>query len=95
MQPVVEQLNAALSGVANQAYHSLVQVSNDQAGVGAGTIWHSDGLIITNAHVVAGHGNLAVRLHNGETYPATLLAQAPQRDLALRTAHQNLSLAAG
>ncbi len=83
MQPVIEQLNAAMSGAAEQAIASLVQISNDRAGVGAGTIWHSDGLIVTNAHVVAGHGNLSVRLQNGEIYPAQLLAEAPQRDLAV------------
>lgn len=82
MQPIVEQLNAALSTAASQSYASLVQIFNDRGGVGAGTIWHSDGLIVTNAHVVAGHSQLEVRLYSGETYPAQLLAQAPRLDLA-------------
>ncbi|NDJ76745.1 MAG: trypsin-like serine protease, partial [Chloroflexi bacterium] len=49
---------------------------------GAGTIWHADGLVITNAHVVAGRSRLHVTLPDGESLPAEIIAADPERDLA-------------
>jgi serine protease Do len=60
----------------------LVQITNGRGGAGAGTIWHADGLIVTNNHVVDGRGDLHVTLQNGDTYPAHILAQAENLDLA-------------
>jgi S1-C subfamily serine protease len=58
-----------------------VQITNGQRGAGAGTIWHADGLIVTNAHVV-GRRSLRVTLPDGRTLPARLLARDASRDLA-------------
>jgi serine protease Do len=58
-----------------------VQISDGQ-GNGAGTIWHPDGLIVTNAHVIAGRRSLRVTLADGRTFPAQVLAQDRNRDLA-------------
>jgi S1-C subfamily serine protease len=82
MDPIVQQLNDAMSGVIGKVCESLVRISNDRGGEGAGTIWHADGLIVTNAHVIAGHNQLYVTLQSGERYPAQVLAQDPERDLA-------------
>jgi len=56
-------------------------VHNGQRGHGAGTIWHPNGLILTNAHVAANR-NLRVTLADGRTFPAHLLARDPGLDLA-------------
>jgi serine protease Do len=64
-----------------QARHSLVHVRNGRAGAGAGTIWHPDGLILTNAHV-AGRRHLEVTLPDGRILPARLLARDASRDVA-------------
>lgn len=77
----IEQLNNALADRIDSVHHSLVQISNGR-GAGAGTIWHSDGLIITNAHVIRGHNHLDVTLPDGRKLPAQVIAADDQLDLA-------------
>lgn len=79
---LLRQLYNDLADTTAAARRSLVQITNGRGGVGAGTIWHSDGLIVTNYHVVAGHSSLSVSLQTGETLPARVLAASPERDLA-------------
>ena len=81
MSDLLRQLNAEMASVADGALRSLVQISDGQ-GNGAGTIWHPDGLIVTNAHVIAGRRSLKVTLADGRTFPAQILAQNQDRDLA-------------
>ena len=54
-------------------------------GVGAGVLWSADGLVVTNAHVVAGvRGDWPiVELTDGRSFEARLVARDEQRDLAL------------
>lgn len=78
---LVDKLNADMAGVANAVGRSLVQVRDRRAGVGSGVIVHSDGLIITNAHVV-GKGPLDIILPDGSNARARLLALDEERDLA-------------
>lgn len=89
MSALLEQLNESIGEVVDRAGHSLVRVSAGGRGFGAGSVWHSDGLIITNAHVVSGSGgarrsggDLSVTLPDGSTHPARLLAQDAAQDLA-------------
>lgn len=69
-----------MDALVEKAGRGLVQVHNGR-GAGAGTIWHSEGLVLTNAHV-AGRGPLQVTLRGGATVPARLLASDTERDLA-------------
>jgi len=81
---LLEALNNALADVADAGRRSLVRISSGQGraqGNGSGTIWHSDGLIVTNAHVVA-RGSLEVTLPDGRTLPAKVLAADEELDLA-------------
>ena len=48
--------------------------------VGAGVLWHPDGLVLTNAHVA--DGDVTVVLADGRALPARLAARDPRRDLA-------------
>jgi S1-C subfamily serine protease len=81
MMDVLQQLNDRLAANVEQVRASLVQISNGR-GAGAGTIWHSDGLIITNAHVVRGHHHLNVTLPDGRTLPSEIIAYDEDQDLA-------------
>ncbi len=81
MSTILQELNDALANTIDHVRGSLVQVSNGQ-GVGAGTIWHSDGLIITNAHVVHGHHGLRISLPDQRVLPAQVIAYDESIDLA-------------
>lgn len=78
----LKQLNDDLADVVATVRTSLVQITNGRGGAGAGTIWHGDGLIVTNAHVIRGRGDLHVTLPGGQQYPAQVLAADRQMDLA-------------
>jgi len=78
---LLQQLNDELSKIAEEARRSLVSISNGRRGAGAGTIWHPDGLILTNAHVVQLHSP-KVTLPDGRTAPARVLAHDKVLDLA-------------
>ncbi len=82
MVNLLQQFSDEMAQVAQSARHTLVRIIGDQQGsIGAGTIWHADGLIVTNAHVVS-HGPVSVVLPNGEVYRAAVLAADPAQDLA-------------
>lgn len=51
-------------------------------GVGSGVIWHADGIIVTNHHVVVQGQELEVVLANGERFAAEVLASDERTDLA-------------
>jgi serine protease Do len=78
---VLTQLNDALADRITTVQRSLVQISNGRA-AGAGTIWHRDGLIITNAHVVRGRNHLQVTLPDGRKLPTQILAADDALDVA-------------
>ena len=72
-----------------------VLVSTGQgAGEGSGVIWSSDGVIVTNDHVVSGAQEVVVALASGERLPATVEATDPVTDLAvLRVGREGLPAA--
>ncbi len=81
MSRLLQLWNDDIARLVEQARRALVHIRNGRAGAGAGTIWHPDGLILTNAHVV-GRRHLEVTLPDGRTLPARLLAHDPARDVA-------------
>jgi len=54
-----------------------------QAGLGTGFIVRADGVIVTNAHVIAGASRVSVMLRDGTTYPATAVGTDETNDLAV------------
>jgi serine protease Do len=67
--------------VAEALRRVTVQIFGPTGNRGAGVIWSSDGLIVTNAHVV--NGTSMVRLHDGRTCRAELVRKDRDADLAL------------
>jgi serine protease Do len=84
MSNLLQQLNFEMAGVVSQVRRSLVQIRDGRGGAGAGTLWHSDGLIMTNAHVVQ-RDRVEVALADGRILPGRLLARDPETDLAALT----------
>jgi serine protease Do len=81
---------AEVEALARQVLDSLVVVQQQRkgfvgrffAGAGAGIIWRSDGLILTNNHV-AGRAGLTVTLNDGRSFPAKVVARDTGFDLAM------------
>jgi serine protease Do len=57
--------------------------TRSSAGLGTGFIIRADGLIVTNAHVVAGATSISVMLRDGTTYPAKQVGTDETNDLAV------------
>jgi S1-C subfamily serine protease len=94
METLLQQFSEAMADVTQEVRASVVQITDGRGSIGAGTIWHSDGLIVTNAHVVAGRSawgdargerqrrSLHVILPDGRQLPVRVLALDEAYDLA-------------
>ena len=82
-------LNGSVEAVAKKVQPSVVQinVANGQTGgTGSGVILTTDGMILTNNHVVeaaASGGTITVLFSDGTTAKATLVGQDPLTDIAV------------
>jgi serine protease Do len=81
MSDLLRSLNNEMTAVIQSVQRSLVQLTNGHRGSGAGTIWHPEGLILTNAHV-AQRRTPKVTLWDGRTFSSRLLAYDESLDLA-------------
>ena len=84
-EPTLEPLAAAAAAMAAELARVTVEVRGRGRGaggaaVGAGVIWHPDGLILTNAHVA--DRDVTLVLADGRPRSARLVARDPRRDLA-------------
>ena len=77
---------AGLAAVVKNVQPSIVTVTVDgdnQTSLGSGVVVGSDGLILTNNHVITSQGTVSVRLSSGKTVPAKVVATDTTHDLAL------------
>ncbi len=81
MTTLLQQVNDELGGLVAGVKRSLVQVQCGGRGGGAASIWHSDGLIVTNAHVVRTRTPQVV-LPDGTRLAARVLAHDRHLDVA-------------
>ncbi|HWH53580.1 MAG TPA: trypsin-like peptidase domain-containing protein, partial [Gemmatimonadaceae bacterium] len=54
-----------------------------QAGLGTGFVVRGDGVIVTNAHVIAGATKVSVMMRDGTVYPARVLGSDETNDIAV------------
>jgi serine protease Do len=53
------------------------------SGIGSGFIIRADGIIVTNAHVIAGASKVSVAMRDGQTFTAKVLGSDESNDLAV------------
>lgn len=87
MSNIWQQLNNSMAITIDTLRESVVQITTEEGSIGAGTIWHNDGLIITNAHVIlkdkdTPRDNLSVILHDDRLYSAQVVGFDAEKDLA-------------
>lgn len=74
-----------------QDFFGQMQVTE---GAGSGVIINENGYIVTNYHVIQGANKVQVTLHNGETYPATIVGGVNENDIAvIKINAKNLTVA--
>jgi len=79
----VEAAGPAVVHIGVTKSHQSSQLS---AGTGSGLVFASDGLILTNSHVVAGAASVGVTMADGQRSTARVLGKDPHTDIAvLRT----------
>ena len=71
-----------ITDLVEQVMPSLVVVRGRRFGAGSGIVWDSDGLILTNNHVVGRHLPIVMLQDDGE-YESNLVARDHDVDLAL------------
>ena len=81
MAGMLAALNHDLQSLIEQARSGLVRLGIAGTGFGTGTIWHADGLILTNAHV-AQERLLTVQFPDGTERPGEVVARDLSLDLA-------------
>lgn len=87
MNELLLQFSTGMASVGERVLPAVVQIRNGRTGAGTGTIWHRDGLLVTNAHVVmartVSQQSLTVQLADGREFTPRLVAVDPERDLAV------------
>ncbi len=81
---VYERCNRSVVHIATKSakIESFLTVSL-RKGTGSGSVLDQAGTILTNQHVIEGAKEITVSLYNGVSYPAVLIGQDPDTDIAI------------
>jgi serine protease Do len=79
-----QAINEAAGQVVETVQRSIVQIRGSNGGIGAGTVWHKDGLILTSAHVITHQpeGSLKILLSDGSIAIPQIIAIDQDQDIA-------------
>jgi S1-C subfamily serine protease len=94
VSPSVVNIAIKKSGNAVNGGRRRANAPSQSSGAGSGVVITPDGYILTNSHVVSGATQIEVTLVDGSTYPAQLVGQDSDTDLAVvRIGASNLTAA--
>jgi len=79
----VRHVRTFRSGIGFGMLDDFFAVPTESTSLGSGFIIHSDGYIVTNAHVVARTTEMTATLSDGRTFDAELVASDSENDLAV------------
>jgi serine protease Do len=80
---VVAAVRDSVVTITSEGFSSRGFTSIPSTGVGSGVILTANGYILTNKHVVTGSQSLTVELADGRQFPATIVKESSDQDLAL------------
>ncbi|MEZ4899812.1 MAG: trypsin-like peptidase domain-containing protein [Saprospiraceae bacterium] len=90
---LLDAYSQSITRVARLASQAVVQLTvqkshpKQQPATGSGFLISSDGMVVTNCHVVQGQSDIQVNLPDGLAVPGTLVGQDPSTDIALVQVH--------
>jgi serine protease Do len=80
---IVARVKPSVVAINDQVVSTSRRGATTQAAAGSGWIMDSNGLIVTNDHVISGAQNILVSLDDGRTFPAVKVSSDPVNDLAV------------
>jgi serine protease Do len=80
--PLSRVIADALAGLVTTVQDSVVLVRSGRRGAGSGIVWRSDGIIMTNHHVVGDREQVTVLFNDDRELQARVIASDPVLDLA-------------
>ena len=85
-EEILDAFSRAVAGVAEKLRPAVVNLRvgrGTRGGSGSGVLFAPDGLLLTNHHVVQGHGKVRVRLSDGTELGGSVVGNDPWTDLAV------------
>lgn len=76
-------LAGGIPTIVNRVGPEVVTVLTREGGIGSGVIYRSDGIILTNEHVVRGNSTVEIAFADGRREPGRVIAADADTDLAL------------